>query len=109
MSRRLKAQAGTDEANFGGSRFPVNTDGVVEVPDDAAAALVAVGGFVDITDAAPNLGEANTSPVCRMMAPDNSGPVTWGGVVYEVVEGVVAVPPAASGDLEAHGFILVKD
>lgn len=109
MARRLKAQPGTDEANYGGSRFRVDNDGFVEVPDEAAPSLIDRGGFVDAADAPVNMGEAATSPVCRMLAPENAGPVSWAGQVYEIAEGLVLVPPAASVDLAAHGFVLIKD
>lgn len=45
---KLKAPAGTDEANFGTERFRVDNDGTIEVPDEAVGPLLELGGFVEV-------------------------------------------------------------
>jgi hypothetical protein len=50
---QLKAPPGTDEANFGEERFRVDNDGMINVPEEAVAGLVAQGGFEEIRDDRP--------------------------------------------------------
>jgi hypothetical protein len=99
MTRRIKAQAGTDEANFGETRFPVPADGIIEVPDEAAAALLATGGFSEI-DEPIELPDG----LVRLKGQPNSG-CTVQGVSYTADEtGIIAVPAFAVEALASHGF-----
>ena len=100
MARKLRAQAGTDEANYGELRMPVDRDGTVDVPDEAVESLLATGGFVTMDDPveipdgfvlATSVGVDSTS---------------WGGTTYEPdASGVFTVPAAAMAELMSHGFI----
>lgn len=116
MTKRLRAPEGTDEANVGEERFPVHDDGTIEVPDDAADALMKVGGFTEVPDEAATEAletvaaeeAAEPSLLAKVQNPDKTG-CSWGGHSYEPdADGVVHVPHAAVADLTAHGFEAVE-
>jgi hypothetical protein len=97
----LKANQGQDEANFGGERYPVNlTTHTVDVPEDAAAGLLKVGGFELETAPAPI-----TPGFIRLIDKAGDG-CSWGGQTYEPdADGFVTVPVVAAADLAAHGYV----
>jgi len=97
----LKANQGQDEANFGGERYPVNlTTHTVDVPEDAAAGLLKVGGFELETSRPPV-----TPGFIRLIDKAGDG-CSWGGQTYEPDEdGYVTVPVVAAADLAAHGYV----
>lgn len=110
MSRKLRAPVGTDEANYGQTRYRVNNDGVVDVPDDAASALMDVGGFVAIDAPVSVDADVFADPVAKLKAPEGATCCTWDAVVFDVDrEGFVYVPPSAVGALAAHGYVLIED
>lgn len=98
---RLRAPAGTDEANVGTQRFRVHDDGTITVPHDVAVILESgAAGFVDSDPAPPPEIEGTL----RLRgAPGASA--TWHGVTYSVDQnGIVSIPAAAWSDLSSHGF-----
>jgi hypothetical protein len=50
MTKKLRAPKGTDEANADGKSFRVDNNGIVEVPDEAAAPLIERGGFTEVVE-----------------------------------------------------------
>lgn len=44
----------------------------------------------------------------KLVAPSQTGSVTWAGRAYEVVKGTVEVPEEAVAHLHAHGYRLPK-
>lgn len=98
--KKLRITQGTDEANDGTNRYPVERDGTVVVPADVADRLLQGGGFIEVvTDAPPAL-----TGWAKLRHPDGSG-CSWGGVSYEPdKKGLVTVPTAAVDDLASHGF-----
>lgn len=96
---RIKAQRGTDEANFAESRFPVPADGIIDVSPEAAAPLLNEGGFISL-EPAPALPDG----LVQVRGAPGSG-CTVGGVSYNAGDdGLVSVPAYAVADLAAHGF-----
>lgn len=101
---KIKASPGTDEANFGTDRFPVPADGIIDVSNEAAEALVHDGGFTRVVDAVPV-----PDGLVRVQGVPGSG-CSIGGASYEADdEGFVDVPAYAVADLAAHGFVPVAD
>jgi hypothetical protein len=96
---RIKAQKGTDEANYGDVSYLVPADGVIDVPAEAAVALEATGGFVEVTDPAP----VEDGLVRVKGHPDSA--CTINGVTYTAgSDGITSVPDFAVAALAAHGF-----
>lgn len=103
MTKKLRAPAGTDEANFGAERFRVDNDGTVNVPDEAVESLTGVGGFT---------ADAEVTPVpdgmVRMQHAHPGASCTIATQSFTADEaGILAVPLAAAADLLAHGFSYV--
>jgi hypothetical protein len=42
----LRAVFGQDEVNYGTARYPVDNNGLIQVPSEAVEPLIAIGGFV---------------------------------------------------------------
>jgi hypothetical protein len=108
MARRLRAPKGTDEANYGQTAFKVQDDGTVDVPDEAVASLVGVGGFSEVpTEPAPV--DMNPSDGATLKAPEGATSCSWGGQTFDVAEdGTVDVPHESVGDLIGHGFQVIE-
>ena len=103
----LKAPPGTDEANFGQTRYRVNNDGTVEVPAEAAPALLDKGGFVANDDTPAPVLPANHVHVRHVSDP--TARAGWGGLEFVPDKhGLLHVPVEALEGLLAHGFILVE-
>jgi hypothetical protein len=97
----LKADQGQDEANYGGEKYPVNlVTHTVEVPEEAAPGLLAVGGFTLEPTPAPV-----TPGFVRLIDAAGDG-CSWGGVTYTPdADGFVTVPIMGAADLAAHGYV----
>ena len=103
MGRMIKLHAppGTDEANFGTERYRVDNDGTVYVPEEAAADLIASGGFY----ADPEPVELPEGMV-RLTGPEGAS-CSWGGQSFSAGEdGALVVPVGAVAALASHGFSL---
>ncbi|MGH7044939.1 MAG: hypothetical protein ACREE2_00945 [Stellaceae bacterium] len=106
----LRAWFGQDEANHGTMRYRVDPQGIVQVPPEAAAFLVAVGGFAlpkrraaRTADTRPDRTGANG--LVRLHHDDAVG-CSFAGCQYPSdVNGDVLVPAAAAAELIAHGFV----
>jgi hypothetical protein len=104
-TRRLRAPAGADEANYGTERFRVDNDGTVTVPEEAVESLTHTGGFAEIDD------EEKPVPagLIYLAHPDGVG-CSFGGVSYSPDDkGRVTVPIVAVTALAAHGFVVPAD
>jgi hypothetical protein len=100
----LRAPHGTDEANYGGQRYRVDNDHVVDVPPEAAPGLLVRGGFV-VERTAPS-AELSGDTV-KLEHPDGGESVSWGGQIYEAGDqGGITVPIEAANDLGWHGFVV---
>jgi hypothetical protein len=100
--KKLKAPIGADGANVGTTLFPIDADGNVTVPDDAAQTLVGVGGFQIVTDI-PEADEGQTVLVSTVGAQSCS----FGADSYSTDEnGYVTVPTAMVASLLSHGFTI---
>lgn len=105
MTKRLKAPAGTDEANFGTEKYRVDNDGTVVVSDEAAGPLLERGGFTLVSDDAAS---PPSSSFAKVSHPDNAS-CSYGGVTYEPDEnGHLTVPLGAVGELASFGFTLIE-
>jgi hypothetical protein len=103
-TRRLRAPAGADEANYGTERFRVDNSGVVEVPEEAVESLLHTGGFAEIEDEPPV-----PAGLIYLAHPEGVG-CSFGGVSYEPDDkGRVTVPIVAVSALGAHGFAIPTD
>jgi hypothetical protein len=108
MARRLRAPKGTDEANYGQTAFKVQDDGTVDVPDEAVASLVGVGGFSEVTEPAPAV-DSDPADGATLKAPEGATSCSWGGQTFDVDEnGTVKVPHESVGDLIGHGFEVIE-
>jgi hypothetical protein len=93
---------GTKEAHFGEESFPISDDGKLDVPPEAAAPLMAVGGFAE--EKAPLVLPADT--VALMMAGEKSFSVSFDGKAYSAdADGIIVVPVAAAAELLDHGLM----
>src|SRR5208282_2971549 len=91
---KMRSNQGTEEVNFEGKSYRVQ-NGEVEVPSEAASALLLVGGFSV---------EEQRDPVpagfVRVCHPDGATSCSWSGVAYNVNDdGSFDVPAAAVADL----------
>lgn len=100
---RLKASAGTDEANQGTRRFRVDPNTQeVEVDADAAPALIERGGFEPVE----KLALPTPRGFVRVRHSDPDAQLSWGGETYDQdPDGSFLVPGAAAKYLSAHGFV----
>ena len=100
MSKRLKAPKGTDQVNFGDFSYNVDTDGIVDVPDEAVIGLTTVGGCYEVTDPVV-IPDGHV----RVVSSEGVSSISWGGTIYDALaDGSFAVPAGAVSDLIAHGF-----
>ena len=104
---KIKAQAGTDEANYGTESFPVPADGIIDVPPEAAADLIHEGGFVPVVDDDPAADAAAAEAIAGLVPmhgqPGSSCSVD--GLSFNANDkGVVMVPASAVLALTSHGF-----
>lgn len=98
---KLRITQGTDEANDGTNRYPVERDGTVVVPAEVADRLMRGGGFIEV------VGDAPAAPKgwATLTHPTSTG-CSWGGLGYEPDKnGVFTVPLGAVADLASHGFV----
>jgi hypothetical protein len=103
-TRRLRAPAGADEANYGTERFRVDNDGTVTVPEEAVESLTHTGGFAEIEEEEPV-----PAGLIYLAHPDGVG-CSFGGVSYAPDDkGRVTVPIVAVTALAAHGFVVPAD
>jgi hypothetical protein len=100
---KLKVQAGTDEVNFGETRFPVDLNHEVDVPDDAVAGLIATGGCTVVADPI-----VLPDGLVQVRGPEGATSISWGGDVHESTDGLFMVPAGSVSDLMAHGFTPVE-
>ena len=99
----LRAVFGQDEANHGTVRYPVDADGMVRVPLEAAGPLITKGGF-----AVPMTADDAVSAGMLKLHHDDAAGCCYGGRRYPGDEnGDVLVPAEAASDLVAHGFVPV--
>ena len=102
--KKLKAPIGADGANIGTKLFPLDADGNVTVPDDAAQTLVGVGGFEILIDI-PEAPEGFTILQSTIGAQSCS----FGNESYSTDEnGYVSVPTSMVADLMSHGFVVPR-
>lgn len=107
---KMKAGTGTDEISVGSETIPVASDGTVEVPNEAVAAVESAGiATVEAEQikAAPPADGAAPAPDLVTLISGSPGPgsLSWGGNSYAINDkGEVDVPHAAVADLLSHGF-----
>ncbi|OJY66435.1 hypothetical protein [Rhizobium sp. 60-20] len=100
--KKLKAPIGADGANIGTKLFPIDAEGNVTVPDEAAQTLVGVGGFQILVDI-PEAPEGFTV----LQSTSGSQGCSFGTECYATDEnGYVTVPTGMVGELLSHGFIV---
>ena len=101
---KIRAPAGTDEANVGTRLYSVDDAGDVEVPDFDVPAILAIPGFELEPVPDPPAG------FVRVVAPDGTtadgtATLSYGGVTYTIAADLTVIVPAeAVGDLLSHGF-----
>lgn len=99
----LRAWFGQDEASHGTIRYPVDNQGLVQVPPEAAGPLIARGGF-----ALSKAKDAAFSSGSLRLHHDESRGCSYAGRQYPCDEnGDVLVPAEAAFELLAHGFVAV--
>ena len=99
----LRAAFGQDEANHGTARYPVASNGLLNVPSEAVGPLTTVGGFV-ITGPRDDLVSAGTLKLHH----EDATACSYAGQRYLAdVNGDVVVPAEAASELMAHGFVPV--
>ena len=96
----LRAGFGQDEANHGTDRYAVDGEGLVQVPMEAVAPLITVGGFV-LAETAVNTISAG---VLKLHHEDAAGCSYAGRQYLRDANGDVLVPAEATCELSAHGF-----
>ncbi|OCJ12476.1 hypothetical protein A6U86_05490 [Rhizobium sp. AC27/96] len=98
--KKLKAPIGADGANIGTRLYPLDADGNITVPDDAAQTLVGVGGFQLIADI-PGAPEGHTV----LLSTNGPQSCSHGSDSFSTDEnGYVTVPTSMVGALLSHGF-----
>jgi hypothetical protein len=101
----LRAAFGQDEANHGTARYPVNDDGLVQVPLEAAGPLTTIGGFV-----LAKTGLHFISVGTLKLHHDDAAGCSYRGHQYlGDANGDVLVPAEAASELLAHGFVPVLE
>jgi len=99
----LRAVFGQDEANHGTARFPVDDEGLIEVPVEAVFPLTTTGGFV--------IARSDDAPMpagALKLHHDDAGGCSYAGCRYlPNSSGDVLVPAEAVSELLAHGFVAV--
>ncbi len=99
----LRAAFGQDEANYGAARYPVDSDGLIQVPLEAVGPLTTIGGFV----LAANCDNAISVGVLTLHHDDAAGCSYAGRRYLGDSNGAVLVPAEAVSELLAHGFVPV--
>ena len=99
----LRAAFCQDEANHGTARYPVDSDGLVEVPLEAIGPLTTVGGFF----MAKARGDSVSAGALKLHHEDAAGCSYAGRRYLADVNGDVVVPAEAASELMAHGFVPV--
>jgi hypothetical protein len=99
----LHAAFGQNEANHGAVRYPVDSDGLIRVPLEAAGPLIGNGGF-----ALPKtIGDVVSAGILKLHH-DGAAGCSYGGRRYLGDEnGDVLVPAEAASELLARGFVPV--
>jgi hypothetical protein len=99
----LRAAFGQDEANYGAARYPVDSDGLIQVPLETVGPLTTIGGFVLATkcDNAISVG------VLTLHHDDAAGCSYAGRQYLGDSNGDVLVPAEAVSELSGHGFVPV--
>ena len=101
----LRAAFGQDEANYGAARYPVDREGVTQVPLEAVGPLTTIGGFVLAT----NCDNAISAGVLTLHHDDAAGCSYAGRQYLGDSNGDVLVPAEAVSELLAHGFVPVYE
>lgn len=101
----LRAAFGQDEANHGTERYPVDNDGLVKVPLEAAGPLVTTGGFV----LAKTYVDVISAGAVKLHHDDAAGCSYAGRQYLRDAQGDVLVPAEATSELLAHGFAPVLE
>ena len=97
----LRAAFGQDEANHGVARYPVDSDGLIQVPLEAVGPLTTIGGFV----LAKTGDKANSAGVLTLHHDDAAGCSYAGRQYLGDSNGDVLVPAEAVSELLGHGFV----
>ena len=103
MVKKLKAPAGTDEANIGPQSFKVDTkDHTITLPDGVdAGPLLTTGGFTEVVD--------DVAPPEGMVAMKHpTDPNASCSVGKARSDGIHIVPATAVAELLNHGFVVVE-
>ena len=101
----LRAAFGQDEANHGTIRYPVDNNGLLQVPLEAVGPLITIGGFV-----LAKTGINAISAGSLKLHHDDSAGCSYAGRQYlSDANGDVLVPVAATSELLAHGFAPVSE
>jgi len=100
---KLHAQQGSDEANHAGVSYRVDNEGNVNVPEDAVAPLMSVGGFIPLDDGRDEVPDG----LVALKHNVGAAACSWSGKTFlcRPEDGVFFVPCAAAADLFAHGFV----
>jgi len=97
----LRAAFGQDEANHGTARYPVDNDGLIQVPLEAVGPLTTIGGFVLV-----KTGDNAISAGPLKLHHDDAAGFSYAGRQYlGDANGDVLVAAEATSDLLAHGFV----
>jgi hypothetical protein len=99
----LRAAFGQDEATHGPARYPVDDDGLVQVPLEAVGPLTTIGGFV----LAKTGVDVISAGSLKMHHDDAAGCCYAGRQYLGDANGDVLVPAEAASELLAHGFVPV--
>ena len=100
---QLQAAFGQDEANYGATRYSVDSDGLIQVPLEVVGPLTVIGGFV-----LAKTGDNAISAGALTLHHDDATGCSYAGRQYlRDSNGDVLVPAEAASELLAHGFIPV--
>jgi hypothetical protein len=100
---RVKMQKLTDEVNHGTTSYPVDTDGIVDLPPEAAAIVIKQGGAELVNPPPPPV--EGTIQVQHISDPATI--VGHGDQSYAPSGGVLTVPLAIWPEIEPHGFVAI--
>jgi hypothetical protein len=106
-TKRIKLPEGTDEVNYGDTRYTVDpVTHEVELPAKAAEGVLDRGGAIEVDDDFPPLPQG----VAYVRHPsDPNASCSFGGETYAPdAKGLIIVPNAVATEFLAHGFELVE-
>jgi len=97
---KMRAPKGTDQVNHGDTAYVTDKSGNVEVPAEAVAPLLAVGGFV-----AEDESDEDPTGFVRVKHSGDATALSWRGDSYAIrADGSFLVPAVSAFDLLDHGF-----